>query len=119
VRSRKRYTHLDNLFPSLAKDWPMGLILIAACVALWRNTEKSNAFLAQLLATQTERNRELANSIQEIAKGVAESNVRVASAIETLADGISDLRSLLSQRPCIAQDMIEDHHPQRRAKHGD
>ena len=119
MRSRKRYTHLDNLFPSLAKDLPIAAILIAACVALWQNTQKSNAFLAQLLATQTERNRELANSIQEIAKGVAESNMRVAGAIETLADGISDLRTLLGQRPCIAQDIIDEHHAPRRSKHGD
>lgn len=97
----------------------MGAILIAACIALWRNTEKSNAFLAQLLNAQTERNRELANSIQEIAKGVAESNVRVANAIETLADGISDLRNLLAQRPCIAQDFIPTIDHRHRTKHGD
>ena len=118
---------MQDSLPNLIQNYsqlPTTGILIAACVALWRGSQKNNEFTAAMLTAQQQSNKELSTAVQEIAKEstaaihqMDESNNRVIVAIERVHKEIVELRTQLAERPCIAVDVPEHH--VKRARHGD
>lgn len=107
---------MEESLQSLLKNWPLGVILIAGIVALWRSNQQSNKqsndTLVKLLELQADRNKELVDSLkvltgkfEALTNKFADSNTHVAVAIETLSNGVDQLRTILAQRPCIAGDI--------------